>query len=992
MASTTREFGGAKSDSGGSYNFVVTYTDKNPSTGATGQWIVVQSEPTRPPDIIDGTNPASLSRYLRFLESTATQLGNYLTRSLDSAAAAQRSLDAALQSGDTQAAARHRVSLNYFNNEVTATRQNLAAAQGTGNELQNNSAAALAALAPPVQEAVEPETPVAQQEQQAEQEQQNSLAVASSETAGDAVATESAPSTQNTGTNTLGGEPVTASEVDNIAELEEPGGIFSTTDISLPSKTTQKTVNSDDRTGITTSANTLKVSNAPPAPTVKPNPLLALSSYTYGISLHILGEDDYKTLLNSPQSFRVTKNIISSASRYSDVRRNEFKEDFYFDSLNMTTVMGLGANTQGTNAITLKFKLIEPYGLSFMNRLLDVSRALNIKNYVEQPYLLEVNFFGYDDAGNIKKDPGLTKWVPIKILTMRIRASSRGSEYDIDAVPYGQLAHMESIQAVRANFEVTASTVGDYFSSQLAFGTSAVTQAVTQQVANDAQRKESIAEIKSLKLNGAPSGLTYGSDEDADRAFALQENIKNISQAPTLSVSSFPGAYNLWLAQEQAHGYMKVADVIAFDIDSAIASATITIPAKTPPSRASTSDGTANSSAPATDTGNNPDTQKKTPKKGPDFTKLVKSINAGTSINSLINNVIINSSFIRDQLKGTESENQSVNSGQALFSAVAPSTGKSSVKWFKIIPKIELLGYDTIRNKYAKKITYYIRTYDHYNNVDPRVPKGMPPGAVKDYEYIYTGKNDSIIDFDIEFDSLYNILVNVSRSKTESLNTAGGANPNKVFTKLEENQPGNFSAPGITLTSNSQRSMTQGGYDIAENQLAAGYAESIYSTTGGQMVNVRLKIIGDPDFIKQDEFLFHPGVLGLGYNAQYLPGAGNSLNMDSGEIYVNLKFKTPSDIDESTGMLRKDSAYSTSYFSGLYKIMTIDNQFNQGKFTQVLDLVRVFNQPGDTKSTGSTSADTGRPVGQNTASITPVTPNTISGPPSNADSGMQEGD
>jgi hypothetical protein len=1014
VASSTKDFGGARSDSGGSYQFTVTYTDTNPRGGPPGRFILVRSEPSRPPDIIDGSNPDSVNRYLRSLDSTITQIGNYLTKSLNNAANSQRSLDAALASGDATAAANHRIALNYFTKEAAATRQNLAAAQATASEIQNNSSSALAALVP----AAPPEPPPAadsgdtgdqvdDEEEEEEESQsddvpqqqvytatQNQIARASSQTAGDAVSTDQEPSEQDAGTNTTGGEPITASELDNIGEFEDIGELFSTTDQSLPQKTRQNQANTEDNTDPGDSITKLQVKNTAPPPVPKPNPLLELSSYTYGISLHILDEADYKTLLNNPQSFKVTKNIVSSASRYTDVRRAEFREDFYFDNLSMITAMGLGSNTQGTNAITLKFKLIEPYGMSFMNRLLDVSRTLGIKNYVEQPYLLEINFFGYNDAGEIQKIPGFSKWIPIKLLTMRIRASSRGSEYDIDAVPYGQLAHMESIQAIRANFEVTASKVGEYFSSSLSFGSGAVTAAVGQQVRNDEERKESEAELKKIRTNNVGPGPL--SDDDADRRFELQENIKNISQAPTVAVSSFPGAYNLWLAQEQSHGYMEIADVIAFDIDSAIASATVAIPAKTSGSRtggstnSATGTGTTN---PAADTGNNPEIQSKSPKRGPDFSRLIKSVNAGTSINSIINNVIINSSFIRDQLNGAESEkkNSPITSADSLLKATGAGAG-GSIKWFKIIPKIELLGYDNKRNKYAKKITYYIKTYDHYNNADPRVPKGLPAGAVKEYDYIYTGNNESIIDFDIEFDSLYNILVNVSRSKTEALNTAGGANPNKIYVSTESQPPGNFSAPGIVYTSGSHRSLANGGADMSENQLAAGYAESIYSTTGGQMVNVRLKILGDPDFIKQDEFLFHPGVLGLGYNSQYLPGQGNSLNMDSSEIYAILRFKTPVDIDESTGMLRKDSAYSVSYFSGFYKIVTIENHFGQGKFTQVLDMVRVLNQPGDTKSTGSVSADTNRPAGQQTSGITaaPNNINAIAPPP--ADDGMLEGD
>lgn len=791
------------------------------------------------------------------------------------------------------------------------------------------------------------ESEITQLESQINNIQQQS----STQTAADAVNPPASALSQNTGTVTTSSEPLSDDEADRLQSL----------DIPVPEAPPPGFVSVDDIGSEID--NTESILNSAPTPVVSENPLHSLASYTYGISLHVLSLDDYKTTLNNPGSVRITKNIISSASRYSEQRVAEFQDDFYFDNLDIKTVIGLGYNSPATNAITLRFKILEPYGLTLINRLVDLSRSLDVKNYLEQPYLLEINFFGYDDSSESRKLPELTKFIPIKLIRIGIKASARGSEYDIEAIPYGQISQLESMQAIKANFEVTAKTVGEFFDKSLTTDSSiAVTATVDSQVQDDQLRT-------SLQQQGA-AAATDGFDEGAEVDVTVVENqLNNLNSqpTPTVTVNSFAGAYNLWMTQEASHGYMEIPDQIEFEISNEIAAATISDPAKLNPKSAGAALSVKNTDT--TDTGNSPDTQNSTPKQGPDFTRSIVSINAGTSITTVLNNLIINSSYITDQMIGAETDKQTGDTLTDLLS----NSGGTGVKWFKIIPIVEILGFDKLRNTYAKKVKYYVRTYIHYNNNDPRAPKSLPPGAVKQYDYIYTGNNNDIIDFNIEFNALYATVINVSRSKTEILNQSGGASHNRSFTTLEPQPSGSVQPNQNIYISGSQNSLTAGAADDADKILARGYADSIYTNAQGDMINVRLKIVGDPDYIKQDEFLYNPGNLGLDYNGQYLPGAGNSLNMDSSELFCEIKFRSPVDIDEGTGMMRQDNtqntSYSTSYFSGFYKIITVENSFSRGKFTQVLDLVRYFNQPGDSPGSGSISADSDRGVSEPTNEI-----------------------
>jgi hypothetical protein len=105
------------------------------------------------------------------------------------------------------------------------------------------------------------------------------------------------------------------------------------------------------------------------------------------------------------------------------------------------------------------------------------------------------------------------------------------------------------------------------------------------------------------------------------------------------------------------------------------------------------------------------------------------------------------------------------------------------------------------------------------------------------------------------------------------------------------------------------------------------------------MLNAKLKIIGDPDFIKQDDVYHSPG------NADYpdmeaTHTPSGSILTDRGDIFARISFKTPVDMDTATGGLRTDQKYLNSNFSGIYKIIKVSSEFRGGRFEQNLETIR----------------------------------------------------
>ena len=730
---------------------------------------------------------------------------------------------------------------------------------------------------------------------------------------------------------------------------------------------------------------------------VTPNQLHNYPGYTYGLTLHALSNKHYAEMLNNPKKFTVTKTLISSASRFHDTRSEFFTDDFYFDDFKMSTVIGLNAQTRASNAIQLNFTIIEPYGMTLINRLLDFSAVtLQVENYLQIPYLLQLDFYGYNNSGNQEALTQFTKYIPIKLINMKIKAGVRGSEYRIDAVPFSQQANFSTTQSVPVQVEIIAKTVKDFFNN-LGVESATNTQAtqiverrvISNQIANNqspeldpgafAQPKpptaQPVTETEYDQMNNAIGTRIVSNPTDLPPSTPAGSVTDDILK----SSNGFASAYNAWFnaLEKDGQGIDKgCADQILFVVQEgkdigvsgapALGSAAVSIPKKV--------DATKSPMTPDTKDGKNIAERANDPKLSASTPSLpidqintgTFSINAGTSIQSVIDTVITNSTYIIDQLTNPETEEANPDarsSAENLSSALK----QEQVFWYKVVPKVEIGKFDTVRQTWAKKITYYIKPYIYYNTRDQRAAISTLPGPVKDYEFLYTGKNLDVINFDMDFNALFFTAVTVNNNAKEvSGKTPGSTN---VTEDTKNSKSGNQSGYYKPLANQSEpiittNSTTGGAIKDSNKQNAQSFKDSVYSQLGGDMLQLKLQIIGDPDFIKQDEILIPPGYKG------YTPGKqtvtddkGSSLVMDTGAIYCRVTFRTPNDIDDSTGGVRYYGKKNSSAFSGLYKIIQVHSEFRQGKFTQTLELVREPNQPEDNKTApGNTPPRTDKAV------------------------------
>ena len=681
-------------------------------------------------------------------------------------------------------------------------------------------------------------------------------------------------------------------------------------------------------------------SDAPRQVQLRPNPLDDYESHSYTISLHVLTQDEYNAMVTTDKAgtFTPSNTLISGAGATNSSQRAEGWEDnFYFESLKLSSVVGLNSTSRGTNVIECEFTIVEPYGLSLIDRLTVTTSTLGGGGlYFSNCYLLEINFYSSEDGKLID----MKKFIPIRLTGMAIKASAKGSEYRCSAVPFSHHALTQTRASTPANFEVTAGTLEQFFQSE---------DSSSSRTADTAAR-----ELESAKqaVNGTQGNSTIQNvrQVDADKLASLNNKV--------YAVNSYVAAYNQWqqtlidLKATQLTKPNKIAVVFDKKFSENEGSKVY---------RPRDQDGTVGTSAMA----NGPDAKNGDNVRA-NATADRFNFAAGTQITEVINIAMKQSEFIRRQI---------VLQDQAKAGGKKEVQGK--VTWWKIIPSVILQEFDEKNNQWSFDTTYYVVPYEIWNTVHPFLPKAIPDRGLcsKEYLYYYTGNNNSVIDFAIDFDFMFFTKVTALREKNTSdqYKAELDENPEQSPTGAKTKKGQGFNPGVITHVADDPKSAGQKARGDPTAMAVASVAESLYSSAAGEMLNITLKIVGDPELIKQDDVFTGvtplinmasdsktkglptetdpsavvQGQAGQTQEQQKDPTADNngSLVMDNSEVICYVEIKTPVDIDDETGGVRfLDNNKVKSGFTGVYKLLMVDSEFSRGVFTQTLNMIRYMNQ------------------------------------------------
>lgn len=202
--------------------------------------------------------------------------------------------------------------------------------------------------------------------------------------------------------------------------------------------------------------------------TPRPNILSEYSTSSYTVSIHILSNEQASDNWFLSNSIPANQQIIKTGGLGHNDRNKFFDVDFFIDDIEITSLIGTKAGGRVTNATDIRFKIHEPYGLSFVERL---SHAVNDitgnPNYPTQPYLMTLQFYGYDDDGKVVNSgvPISVKKIPFIFSNVTFRVAGKGVEYACEAYPWNQLATTAAHATIHHETEIVANTVEQFFNS-----------------------------------------------------------------------------------------------------------------------------------------------------------------------------------------------------------------------------------------------------------------------------------------------------------------------------------------------------------------------------------------------------------------------------------------------------------------------------------------------------------------------------------------------
>jgi hypothetical protein len=558
--------------------------------------------------------------------------------------------------------------------------------------------------------------------------------------------------------------------------------------------------------------------------------------------------------------------------------------DIFFKSV---TIEGQNSANEERKLISfnsLNMTLQEPFGVTLFEKLRAAAFNNGYRDYIDCPYLLKIEFRGFDNKGN-PIEVITARHIPIKIISIEMTIDAGGTNYELQAMAWNEFAMTDK-------FLYTRGTGGSYTSSPK-------------------EKQLTGVDKRAQTLNGALKLLEENLNEQQkiELKYGLRDTDATLDQ---YIIDSAPGVGQF----TEASGNSE------FDESSP----------------------------------------------GPGSYKF--TIRPNQSIGQIIQDIVLQTEEYRNIDKIVEKYWKDVAGAQELQGQI---TNKESaelmpdfmVPWFKIKTSIyNTEAFDRVTKMHSKIIHFQVIPYRiHILNFAVPGLSGSPSWnrkAIKAYKYIYTGENNQILDLKINYNMGFYQATLLDGSRKDAV-TANEVKNLSLIEYARRYGNKNLDYPETMLPMRSYPT-TQKNEDVSTEDRGSrtavdGFMDYLTNPLA-DMVNVEMTIMGDPAFIGQENYLpierkttlteSGGGTVseqvarrkGLYWDKQL-----GCFNYDQAEAFVTLDFRFPTDINEKKGVMDFQSTENV-FFSGLYRVNKVTSNFDQGKFTQTLSLIR-FDQQGN---------------------------------------------
>jgi hypothetical protein len=215
-----------------------------------------------------------------------------------------------------------------------------------------------------------------------------------------------------------------------------------------------------------------------PSSYTEPNVLNQYASYNYLFTLSGLSNNEIENPINIvngvPHDVVARSGGIGTESKFSDFRQNEFKfakntdktvievkkariedvipdaqnsdailkrrHDIFFEKVNITSVPRPNEERKLMNFTKIEMELSEPLGVTLFEKLRACAFNNGYVDHNDAPFLLTIEFRGYDSNGKMLGNVITKRHLPIIITNAEMDVTQGGTRYSVTAVPWTEFA------------------------------------------------------------------------------------------------------------------------------------------------------------------------------------------------------------------------------------------------------------------------------------------------------------------------------------------------------------------------------------------------------------------------------------------------------------------------------------------------------------------------------------------------------------------------
>ena len=653
-----------------------------------------------------------------------------------------------------------------------------------------------------------------------------------------------------------------------------------------------------------------------------PNPLEQFASFSPVWTLACLEPKQF----NNPVTYRNNPNelkhiVLSSAGRFDEKRTKTAHgvPEFYINNFTMKCTVAANERTGNSNAFKFEWEIYEPYSMGTLLQSLQLSaQNAGYENYLDNaPYVLRLDFMGWDELGKEYRVVK-PKFFVMKLIGVKFSVNEGGSTYKMEGVPYNHQGFADVTNTTFKDIKIIAGKKGTVIEALKSSENSLVNILNSNEKKLREDGKITVEDIYDIQ---------FPENSSSFESVNPVPNVQRATTDPKQAVKQVIKGSNVEIQTSFTQNNISKA---SFGFDQK-------------------------------DGGNFP--FKKHGDQVDEKTGLVKRDNMtidpknrafqftqGQSLTAIINQIILSSDYAKAAMDPINLVN-------------------GFIKWWRLDVQIELLDYDDLIGDYAKKITYRVVPFLVHHTIFSN-PNTAPIGyeqlaekIVKGYNYIYTGQNVDVLKFDININNLF-YTGNTSSPENK---TAKAANPdaagvaqNKNTTTTAAKGPAEEAQKATLGRTRNRRSPALlnkpkggSGTTTTEQEVAEAFHQALVSGSSADLIKVNLEILGDPYWIVDSGFANY---FAKKTSESAMITADGTMNYESGDVFIHISFKTPTDIDEVTGLYTFPNSTKESPFSGIYRVILCENQFNNGEFRQRLECIRMPGQASDHRNGTSPAA------------------------------------